>query len=340
MRMDRVVVIPVVKHVQKGITCYTGHMTAAQSRHLTFADHFPPNKEEGKLGYQRLPNPKRAKAFADYLTHTEAGFMTPILLNARDPLDFVPANGSDTVGELRIPATQRLAKIDGQHRGMGIEEFFADPTYPVPFMAFEQLPEILEQQLFVAINREQKKVSMSHVLFVKDEVEGDDELTSIALRLNQDDRSPWHRRVNVIAAAGAGLAVTLQTLREGLGDLLSAGPVKQLPEELKYGIARAFWQVVAETWPEAWAAPKSHLISKAVGVFGLSKSGSFLVADCLRETEDPDEILDVDKLREHLSKARGLDWTSGGRFKGLGGRGGADQVSNVIDAYLFGGPIV
>jgi DGQHR domain-containing protein len=306
------------------------------SRQITFADSFPPDEANGRLGYQRQANHKRAKAFADYLTHTDSGFLTPILLNARQPIDFRARDGGE-VGEIVVASGQQFAKIDGQHRGLGVEEYLGEDDYPVPFMLFEQLDTDLEQQLFVAINREQKRVSMSHVLYVEGE---GDELTSIAQRLNDDDRSPWHRRVNLIGSTGTGLSVTLQGLRDGLELLFAAGRTKVLPEEHKYVIAREFWATVAETWPEAWSLPKKHAISTAIGILGLSKSGSFLVVDCLTASNDPEECIDTDRLRALMHKARSVDWRrKEGQFEGLGGRGGADRVADALDAYFFGGPI-
>jgi DGQHR domain-containing protein len=328
--------IPVVRHSQKGLTCYVGHMPAWMAREVTFADSFPADEANGRLGYQRQPNHKRAKAFADYLAHTDSGFMTPILLNSRQPLDFRSADGSST-GEIVVAKGQRFAKIDGQHRGLGIEEYLDDDDYAVPFMMFDQLDSDLEQQLFVAINREQKRVSMSHVLYVESE---GDELTSIAQRLNDDDRSPWHRKVNLIGSTGTGLSVTLQGLRDGLEYLFAAGRTKVLPEDNKYVIAREFWSAVADTWPGAWALPKKHLITTAVGILGLSKSGSFIVVDCLTGEADPEDSIDRQHLRELLGKARSVDWRRGdGQFAGLGGRGGADRVADALDGYVFGGPI-
>lgn len=327
--------IPVVRFEQKGITCYVGHLTSTESKQLTFADSYPPVPEEGRLGYQRLPNPRRAKDFARYLKDMDSGFMTPILLNSRHPVNFRPFPGQSNVGELRFSPNQRLAKIDGQHRGMGVEEFLGEPEFPVPFMLFDQLGSEQEQQLFVDINREQKRVSMSHVLFIASE----DPFTTIALKLNDDDRSPWHHRLNVIGAAGTGKSVTLQGLKESLELLLSNGRVKQLDEEGKYAVARNFWDVAAETWPEAWKFPKKHLLSKAVGLLGLSKSGAYLLADCLTGSDDPEMAIDVGRLRKLLGHAKTVNWASDGEFAGLGGRGGADRVSDLLDAYFFGGDV-
>src|SRR4029079_14573338 len=209
------------------------------------------------------------------------------------------------------------------------------PEFPVPFMLFERLPADREQELFVAINREQKRVAMSHVLFINDKAGGDDVNTSIALRLNDDDRSPWHHRLNVIGATGTGMTVTLQGLKEGLELLLSNGRVKQLDEDHKYVIAREFWTAVSDTWPEAWETPKKHLLTKAVGLFGLSKSGAYLVADCLTGSDDPERVIDTARLRKLLSRAKTVNWASDAEFKGLGGRGGADKVSDELDFHFF-----
>jgi DGQHR domain-containing protein len=262
--------------------------------------------------------------------------MTPILLNSRMLIDFRSENGSH-IGEIHVSPGQLFAKIDGQHRGLGIEDYLDDEQFPVPFMLFDQLETDLEQQLFVAINREQKRVSMSHVLYV----EGDsDELTAIAERLNEDDRSPWHRKINLIGSTGTGLSVSLQGLRDGLVLLFAAGRTKVLPEEHKYVIARDFWTAVAETWPDAWGQPKKHAIATAIGILGLSKSGSFLIVDCLTGSDEPEDAIDRKHLRELLRKARSVDWRrADGQFAGLGGRGGADRVADALDAYFFGGPI-
>jgi DGQHR domain-containing protein len=309
------------------------------SRQVTFADSYPPDPSAGRLGYQRQPNPRRAKLFADYLAHTDSGFMTPILLNSRSPIDFRSLDGGD-VGTVHVGNGQKFTKIDGQHRGLGVEEYLDDDEFPVPFMLFDQLESDLEQQLFVAINREQKRVSMSHVLYVNEEGGEGDELTSIALRLNEDDRSPWHRKINVIGSIGTGLSVTLQGIRDGLEYLFAAGRAKVLPEEHKYVIAREFWTAVSETWPEAWAQPKRHAITTAIGILGLSKSGSYLIVDCLTGTADAERAIDGACLRGALAKARSIDWRRAeGQFAGLGGRGGADRVSDVLDGYFFGGPI-
>ena len=62
--MSAPIEIPVVRHYQKGRTCYTGHMSAEDSARLTFADSYPEDPDAGRLGYQRPPNEARASHLA------------------------------------------------------------------------------------------------------------------------------------------------------------------------------------------------------------------------------------------------------------------------------------
>lgn len=329
-------VIPAIRMEQKGRVCYLGTMTAEQSAIFTFADSYPPDESEGKLGYQRAPNERRAKDFASYLSTFDSAYMTPILLNSRVPVDYTPSATNPATGTIRVRAGTRLAKIDGQHRGIGVERYLGDPGFPVPFMLFDNLPADAEQELFISINREQKRVAMSHVLFVNAATGQQDLHTDLALRLNEDHSSPWHRRINVIGATGSGKTMTLQGVKEGLDLLLAHPKVRVLPDDAKYAVAREFWSAVADTWPEAWQQPRLHILTKTIGHYGIAKSGSFVVASCLTGSEDPEQVIDVRKLRQILSIAAGVDWSSGGQFAGLGGRGGADRISMELDGYFVG----
>lgn len=332
--MELTIDIPVVRHYQKGRTCFTGHMTAEQSAKLTFADSYPPDEATGRLGYQRPPDQRRGRLFGEYIRLDAAGFMTPLLLNARSKLEFVPTSPSSPVGYLRVPARAFIAKVDGQHRGIGVEQYSGDPSYPVPFLLFEDLDTDLEQELFIKINREQKKVSMSHVYFVGRE---DDELAEMVTRLESDPSSPWFHRVNLIGAKGMGRSVSLQSLREGLEDLLGSGQVKSLTGEEQYHISRTFWKVVSEVWGSAWINPKRHLLTKSLGMMAVSKLGGDLIPLCLNNgrAANPDQILDIEKLRSLLERAQHVDWSSSGDFQGIAGKGGAKMVKDKLDDLIF-----
>lgn len=326
--------IPAVRHYQKGRTCYTGHMSADDAARLTFADSYPPASDEGRIGYQRPPDERRAKSFGDYLRDNEAGFMTPLLLNARGGIGFAELLPGTDVGYLQIRKGQTIAKIDGQHRGIGAERFLGDPGYPIPFMMFSGLDTEIEQELFIAINREQKKVSMSHVYFVGRE---GDELAELVTRLESEPDSPWYHKVNLIGARGLGRPVSLQSLRSGLEDLLGSGRIKALTMDERYEIAKSYWQVVSEVWPDAWQNPRGHLLTKSIGMIALSQVGGDMLPDCLNgRGSAPDDILDRAKVAALLGRARHVDWASrGGDFEGYAGRGGAKLVKDALDRIIY-----
>lgn len=320
--------IPVTRHVQRNYNVYMGHMTARQAKLITFADHYPAQK--GRLGYQRPPDHKRAQSFARYLIDDPSAFLTPLLLNAREPLQFAPDQAGSCKGTLHIPARPLAAKVDGQHRGLGVEEYLGDPDFVVPFMLIEQLDAALEQKLFITINREQKRVSMSHVHFI----EGDP-LSELATRLESDQHSPWYHQVNLVGARGTKRPVSLRGLRDALFVLLQSGEVKACSQDDQYDIARDFWATVARVWPEAWIDRKTSLLTKSMCTLAVAKLGGFLVPQCL-VSRDGRRVLDAEKLCGYLRKAADVDWSRRGPFGRMSGRGGADGVKDYLDHLIFG----
>ncbi|MGG2196449.1 DGQHR domain-containing protein [Paenibacillus validus] len=319
------VLIEVVKNVQKDQTIFIGYLTKEQARQLTFSDHFPP--QEGRIGYQRPADMKRAKAFAKYVSEKPTGFVTPILLNARDDCSFISHNDSG-YGRLHLPVKSCLSIIDGQHRVLGLMDC-KYTNLPIPFMLFQNLDLDAEQELFITINREQKKVNMSHVWFNDRK---NDELSQLVVKLESEVGSPWYQKVNLNGVRGAKRAVSLDSLRGSLIELFQSGEIKALDFNQKYEIATGYWSIVSEVWPEAWQATKNSLIKKTMGTLALSKLGGFLIVECLdRNTKK----LDLVKLKSLLSRASHINWMNNGEFNGISGRKGADVVKNKLDEIIF-----
>lgn len=317
--------ISVIKRVQKEQNVYLGYLSKDQAKKLTFSDHYPP--KESRLGYQRPPEPKRARTFADYLSESHSGFATPILLNARDRIEYVTEGNSD-FGYVRVPEKACLAIVDGQHRTMGIIDYL-EMDLPIPFMLFENLDTQLEQELFITINREQKKVNMSHVKFFESK---NDPYSRLVIKLESDADSPWYQRVNLVGARGTKRPVSLQSLRDALEELLQSGQIKMLEFEEQYKIAAGFWEIVSRVWPDAWEAPKNSLLKKSMGTLALSKLGGYLIPQCLDEKTGS---VDYEKLHSYLTRASEVNWMSDGDFKGFSGRHAADLVKSHLDSLIF-----
>ncbi|WP_062239028.1 DGQHR domain-containing protein [Fictibacillus sp. FJAT-27399] len=314
----------VIKTVQKNTTTYIGYMTKEEASVLLYSDHYPPQND--RLGYQRPPDLRRAESFAKYLKNSSSAFSTPILLNAKNPVDFEEI--SKDYGFVKFPTNECLSIVDGQHRSLGIIEFYKEDI-KIPFMLFDNIADDLEQELFITINREQKKVSMSHVHFLGRK---NDEYSQIAIKLESDKNSPWFQNVNLVGARGTKRPVSLQSLRSSLIELLQAGEVKVLGFHQKYRIAIDFWGVVSEIWPDAWVGKKNSLLTKSIGTLALSKLGGFLIPNCFNEKK---EGLDKEKLKMYLVKISKVNWMSNGDFKGYSGRHGADLIKNELDSMIF-----
>ena len=60
---------------------------------------------------------------------------------------------------------------------------------------------------------------------------------------------------------------------------LEAG--SQLRPDQLYDVVRDFWAAVASVWPVAWSQPRTHLLTKGVGVTALSMLGGDVVTSLL-----------------------------------------------------------
>ncbi len=320
------ITLDVMRNVQKGQEVFLGYIDKEIANSLVFCDHYPPEKD--RLGYQRPPEKKRAVDFSLYIENNPSGFVTPILLNARENIEFVPIIKGSNFGQIVFQEKKCLSVIDGQHRTIGLLEHF-NANIDMPFMLFNNLNTDYEQDLFVTINREQKKVSMSHVHFVGHK---NDILSEIVIRLESDPESPWYHNVNLVGARGTKRSVSLQSLRSALEILLQSGEIKTLEYSYQYKIAVDFWDVVAEVWPNAWSAQRNSLLKKSMGTLAISKLGSYLLPLALNRRTG---VLDKEILRNYLKKASHVNWMNDGDFKGFSSRQASDLVKAKLDSIIF-----
>lgn len=322
--------IDVIKFMQKGQILYLGYMSPEVAKLITFTDDYPPAKH--KIGYQRPPEKKRVKDFSNYLQNEPASFVTPILLNSRSTLEFhEEGNGK---GHILIPKKNCLAIVDGQHRTLGTIQV-DNCDIPIPFMLFDNLNVAMEKELFITINKEQKKVSMSHVKFIGQE---NDLISQIVVRLEQDADSPWFKKVNLVGLKGTKRPVSLDSLSNATRELLQFGEIKMLNIEQQYILVRDFWEVVSKVWPDAWEAPKNSLLRKSMGTLAISKLGGYVLPQCLIKKDNCLE-LDKEKLTNLFMRASNVNWMNNGDFKGFSGRQGASLVKNALDSIIFIGDI-
>lgn len=226
---------------------YVAILPAKVLLEVAFSDVLSANKKDGYYeldGTQRLMQPKRLQAIADYINRTDAAFPNTIILAANyrkedglieddDEDDAsgqkMPNNrwiieGDGDCCTLRIPTREKLAAIiDGQHRLFSFAQAKSQRLdMNLICSIFLDLPKPFQAHLFATINSTQKPVdkSLTYELFGYN-VEEEDEIywspdklaVFFARRLGTDDKSPLRGRIAIAPKKDDALARLTQDAR-------------------------------------------------------------------------------------------------------------------------------
>ena len=298
-----------------------GFAPASLLHRLSFADIL--NEDTGQ-GYQRRFNAKHSQDFRRYVRAPTAATL-PLTLNLRPDTEglwrLTEQDGGHTQLIIEQSAGKIMAQVDCQHR-LG---YLDDLDIPLPFMCFLGLDVTEEMEVFNIINSKAKGLSTSLLDFHDSQLSQDlakerPEIF-IALHLNSEPSSPWHRQLDLGGSSTSGLQrrASLRTMQKAIKRFLAATRILDLhPAEHAAVVVLGFWQAIAEILPEQWARPRKHVLNKGVGVYALMD----IAADIYGESRDKsgsDPRLFVNAL---LDFADQIDWSNEGPFKGLGGEGG------------------
>ena len=121
-------------------------------------------KEDREKGFQRLLNPKRAKAIAKYLDEIHGAIPSAIIVSAQKNTK-IHFNDDSTIS-FEIVENGFLV-IDGQHRLYGLIE--SKNEYDIPVIIFTDLKSSDEVKLFIDINTTQKGVPAALILDIKNQ---------------------------------------------------------------------------------------------------------------------------------------------------------------------------
>jgi DNA sulfur modification protein DndB len=194
--------------------------------------------------------------------------------------------------------------------------------------------------IFNVINGKAKGLSSSLLDYHTTKLTSDLAVTQvdlyIAKMLHDDPESVWHGKVKLGGAATQGNTrrVSLRGLQTATKLLLQRCPFgagAALSALEKYGVVRDFWGAVAAVWPVAWDQPRTHLMTKGVGVTALS----LLAGDIITAVLSRQQQADRQTFTDYLSPLADVDWSTSGTFKGYGGRHGASEAHQVLAARLF-----
>jgi DNA sulfur modification protein DndB len=315
-----------------------GSAPAADLYAVSFADVFD---ESAQHGYQRPCDRRHAQEFRSYID-TPGATTIPLTFNLRGnpgpAWTLVPEDAPDgSLAELRLrlpqPGEQRaVARVDCQHR----LEMMSESSVPLAFQCFLGLTPEDEMRIFSVINSKAKGLNPSLIDYHQSvllDVAREAADLYIAKRLHYDPASIWHKNLKLGGAATQGTTrrMTLRGMRHAVQIFLHHALVGDLSTEEQYAVVASFWSAVVRTWPRAWNEPRKHLLTKGIGVQGVSILGADIVKLAMREGSE----LTQATFERHLSRVRDFDWSNTGPLRGLGGRGGAREVHQQLARRLF-----
>ena len=317
-----------------------GVATAVDLFQVSFADVLDEAKDEG---YQRPIDPRHSREFRAYIERPGATTI-PLTFNLRGAdgggwtLSSANAHGSAVLKIQRpspgIPPV--LAQVDCQHR-LGM---MGDSNVPLTFQCFLGLSPTEEMSIFSVINGKAKGLGSSlldyHTTKLTPDLASVQVDLYIAKMLNDDPESVWHGRVKLggKATQGSTRRISLRGLQMATKLLLQRcpfGPSSEVSPVDQYQIVRDFWSAVATVWPRAWTQPRTHLLVKGVGVTALSMLAGEIITSVLSRQQRAN----AETFVSSLSPLAGVDWSTTGTFKGLGGRHGASEAHQLLAARLF-----
>ena len=295
---------------------------------VSFADVLD---EDIGRGYQRRPNPQHSLDFRRYIQRLGSSTI-PLTLNARPREDgawrIAKASGGARL-EIRSEAGRVLTQVDCQHR-LG---HLHDLATSLPFMCYIGLTEREELEIFSVINSKARGLSTSlldfHASTLATNLAEERPELLIALHLNTDPASPWHRQLDLGGRSTSGMQrrASLRTMQKAVKHFLAqTRALKSTPADTVAAVVLAFWSAVAYVLDEAWANPRRHLLNKGVGVYALMA----IAGDLVQEAGDIrlcDKRYFVARLAEFLPA---VDWSAVGDLRGLGGEAGVKQAATLI----------
>lgn len=294
--------VPAVKFVQRDRVMFTAAIPAVAVLAISRVDIFDSRTEEGKLGYQRRPDPRRVRQIADYISRKDAFFPTGGLLNSRipegepdSPLRFLPddagALGPIQSGRLQLfVRPEYLHVVDMQHRLEGIRSALEGgrnlEDFPVMCTIASGLSREEEIRQFELINTSQKKVSTglanrvlaSITVSVADEVKLQEvgKLWKVrAVKVTSwlfENSSIWKGAIlppNVSRREMPSMLATETSFVTSLRPVMETPLFQRTKPQSVAQYLEVYWLAVRALWPSAFEDLRKSVIYKTSGIYPL-----------------------------------------------------------------------
>jgi DNA sulfur modification protein DndB len=306
----------------------------AQAKILHAASFADILNEDTGVGYQRPRDRTHSLDFRRYIFQPEASTI-PLTFNLRNELkrNWTIRHGSEWHAVLRLRVgTACMAQVDCQHR---LGEL-GDSDVPLAFMAFIGLDLRDEMAMFTIINSKARGLSSSltdfHTSNLLENLAAEAPHLFLARRLNEDAQSPWFKCIRCGGGSTSGLKrrSSLRMMQHAIQRFLVQTKCRdRMDIENVAQLLIAYWRAVATVFESEWSNHRTHLITKGVGLYGLTQLLGTIVTACEAEN------LSEEVFRQRLTPLKAqIDWGNDGTFCHVGGHKGAGEVHSVLKGLL------
>jgi DGQHR domain-containing protein len=312
---------------------------AAMSRADVYDAKFNPT------GTQRDLSPKHARDAYLYVRQEERAYWPEIFLCARSMkfVQFKSAAENEGRGVLTVDlagiskaGSIEISRVDGNHRlHFASGEFEGYPAVEklVSFSLALGLTLEEEMKIFRDINNNQRRMNTSHLAHMNVRLTGEDSLKFrdpklyLANKLSETSGSPFFKMVYDGGKKDVTKIIPLKSLQSGLEYMFSQPSRLSAIDDvdMQYTVISNYFMALKKWEPECWHDPKSFLMLRGAGFWGVCFLGAEIIDRGLKKGH-----YKADDLLKILYSGRKWDWRNKGDFAGFSGRGGAIKIRDKI----------
>jgi DGQHR domain-containing protein len=296
-------------------------------------------------GTQRDLSPKHARDAYMYVRQEERAYWPEIFLCARSA-KFVQFEGESGIGGVGILTVNlagiekssaiEISRVDGNHRlhfASGEFEGYPPVEKVVSFSIALGLTLEEEMKIFRDINNNQRRMNTSHLAHMNVRLAGEDSLKFrapklyLANKLSETSGSPFYKIVYDGGRKDVTKIIPLKSLQSGLEYMFSQPSRLSAIDDvdMQYTVISNYFLALKKWEPECWLDPKSYLMLRGAGFWGVCFLGAEIIDRGLKKGHyKSDDLLKI------LESGRKWDWTNKGDFSGFSGRGGAIKIRDKI----------
>ncbi len=290
------------------------------------------DEETGK-GYQRRFSYKHSLDFRKYV-QLENSSTIPLTFNLRpsssNKWKLLKDDAGQTVLEVSSDTQKVLSQVDCQHR-LGC---LSDMEIPLPFMFFIGLSIKEEMEVFNIINGKAKGLSASlldyHDAHLTDDLATVRPELFVALHLNNEKTSPWHKQLDLGGNATSGMKrkASLRTIQKSVKRFLTQTHILEECSATEAAhIVKEYWLAISIVLEKQWAQPRKHFLTKGIGVYALMGIAGDFVNEYRGRMNSCNSSIFCGLLSDFVHD---VDWSNNGPLKGLGGESGAQEALNYL----------